>query len=331
MAARSENTDSDRPWSRRLAWAVALAALPLLLFGGTVTTLRAGMAIDGWWVLEPGRGDHFLLLYPAEKWFRDAGTFTEHTHRLFGTLVGLLSIAFLVVAAVHDRRREVLALAAAGLVAVSAQGALGGFRVLENSQDLAFLHGSFAQAVFALLACSLVVTSRGWQALPRTPCKRAASTRTACWAAAVMVYVQIVVGAWLRHSGAMVPFFLHLVLVVGVIAAVMLAARQLGLAHGDGVAAGVDRTPLRRARVRLYVLLAAQIALGGLATLAVLVLSGGFQGRVSTAEMIFATAHVLFGALLLCQCVAAALWAQRLTATAAEASACAAPSLGGAR
>ena len=35
----------------------------------------------------------------------------------------------------------------------------------------------------------------------------------ACWVAAAMVYVQIVVGAWLRHSGLMVPFFLHLVLV----------------------------------------------------------------------------------------------------------------------
>ena len=75
------------PWPRRLAWATLLAALPLVLFGGTVTTLRAGMAIDGWFVLEPGRGDHFLLAYPLEKWLRDPGTFTEHTHRLFGVLV----------------------------------------------------------------------------------------------------------------------------------------------------------------------------------------------------------------------------------------------------
>ena len=39
MAARSDTT-LDRPWSRRLAWAVALAALPLLLFGGAARRLR---------------------------------------------------------------------------------------------------------------------------------------------------------------------------------------------------------------------------------------------------------------------------------------------------
>jgi cytochrome c oxidase assembly protein subunit 15 len=226
----------------------------------------------------------------------------------------------------------VVILAVASLLAVCAQGALGGFRVLENSQNLAFLHGSFAQAVFALLACNLVVTSRAWSELPRTPCRHAAAARSWAWGAALVVYVQIVLGAWLRHSGAMVPFFLHLVLVVGVLVTVLVTARRLGLAHADASSAGIDRKPLARARRRLHALLVVQIALGGLATLAVLVLSGGFQGKVSTAEMIFATAHVLFGALLLCQCVAAALWAQRLTAVAPEPAAThGTPSLGAAR
>jgi cytochrome c oxidase assembly protein subunit 15 len=322
---------TEPSWSRRLAWAVVLAALPLVLFGGTVTTLRAGMAIDGWWVLEPGRGDHFLLLYPVEKWFRDPGTFSEHTHRLFGTLVGLLAIAYVLVATLRDRRREVVALAVASLVAICAQGALGGFRVLENSQDLAFLHGSFAQAVFALLCVNLVVTSRGWAELAPVPGTRAAAARTWSWIAAGVAYVQIVLGAWLRHSGAMLPLVLHLVFVVGVIVAVLLAARMLGLAHSEAVERGADLSPLARARRRLHVLLAVQIGLGGLATLAVLVLSGGFQGSVSTAEMIFATGHVLFGALLLAQCVAAAVWAQHLGATADAPATHGHPSLGGVR
>src|SRR5262249_41575588 len=78
-----EPAEPASPWPRRLALAALVAAVPLVFFGGTVTTLHAGLAIDGWLVLEPGRGDHFLWLYPVDKWFRDVGTFVEHTHRLF--------------------------------------------------------------------------------------------------------------------------------------------------------------------------------------------------------------------------------------------------------
>ena len=75
---------SPHRWPHRLALATVVAAIPLLLFGGSVTSLEAGMAIDGWLVLERGRGDHFLFFYPVEKWFRDVGTFVEHSHRLCG-------------------------------------------------------------------------------------------------------------------------------------------------------------------------------------------------------------------------------------------------------
>jgi heme a synthase len=323
-------TTPGNPWPRRLAWATLLAAVPLLLLGGTVTTLRAGMAIDGWLVLEPGRGDHFLLAYPVEKWFRDAGTFSEHSHRLFGTLVGLFSILYVVAACAFDRRREVVACAVASLVAICAQGALGGFRVLENSQDLAFLHGSFAQAVFALLAANVVLTSKAWRELARSACKRAAPARRWGWAALIAVYAQIVLGAWLRHSGAALPFALHLLGVVAVVAALVAAARQWKLSYQDGQAGRVDRSPLRRAARNVHLLLGVQLLLGLCATVAVLVYSGGFQGRVSTGEMIFATAHVMGGALLLAQCLAGVLWSYRLVATAQEALACSAE-LGGSR
>ena len=46
--------DQSSPWPRRLALATWLGALPLVVLGGSVTTLRAGMAIDGWWVLDRG-------------------------------------------------------------------------------------------------------------------------------------------------------------------------------------------------------------------------------------------------------------------------------------
>ena len=37
-----------------------------------------------------GHFSDFLLFFPLESWLRDTATFVEHTHRLFGVLVGLL-------------------------------------------------------------------------------------------------------------------------------------------------------------------------------------------------------------------------------------------------
>ena len=134
------------PWPHRLALAAALAAVPLVLFGGSVTTIGAGMAVDGWLVAE----GHFLLFFPVEQWFHDTATFVEHTHRLFGVLVGIFALASVVASFLRERpAARVLSLGA--LIAVCAQGTLGGLRVLEDDSELAFLHGALAQAVFALL------------------------------------------------------------------------------------------------------------------------------------------------------------------------------------
>ncbi|HVS12152.1 MAG TPA: COX15/CtaA family protein [Planctomycetota bacterium] len=308
------------PWPRRLALWTFLAALPLVVFGGSVTTLRAGMAIDGWWVLEPGRGDYFLLAYPLEHWLRDPGTFVEHTHRLFGVLVGILAVLCAALVWLRDRRKLARVLALGALVAVCVQGALGGLRVLENSPNLAFVHGALAQAVLAVLGANALVHSAAWRSFAGAQTAHAGSLRRAASAALVATYAEIVVGAWLRHTGSSAAMALHVVGVVAVLVAVLTLASRLEMAAREGEAAGLDRSPLRRTRRNLVRLLAVQIALGMLAALSVFVISGGFTARVSAAEMVFATLHVLFGALLLVACAAAALWSFRLGAVRAAAS-----------
>ena len=69
-----------------------LVLLPLFAFGGSVTTLGAGMAVTGWWNAEGS----FMPFFPIDKWFRDLGTFVEHSHRQFGLVLGLLMIAAVV-------------------------------------------------------------------------------------------------------------------------------------------------------------------------------------------------------------------------------------------
>ncbi len=306
MSAGAQPIDRRRNLARVLARGVWLCAAILVAFGGAITTLRAGMAIDGWWVLDRGNGDHFLLAYPLEKWFANRGTFAEHTHRLVGVVVGLLSILYVVVRSLErPRSARKLMLAWAGLLAVCVQGAVGGFRVLENSQDLAFLHGALAQLVFALLGANLVVSAAEWdvapasqQAEPSTLAPRRA------WITAALVYSQTVLGAWLRHTGAEFALALHLVFAAVATLAVLGLARAL---RREG-----ERAPIlaRRGR-RLQWLLGVQLGLGLLTLVAIFVVSGGFTAEVSALETLSATAHVLTGALLLQESVASAMWLAR--------------------
>ncbi len=311
MSQQLPSTGAATRWARPLALSVWLSAAVLVAFGGAITTLRAGMAIDGWWVLDRGAGDHFLLAYPLEKWFASSGAFAEHTHRLVGVLVGLLSIAYAVLRSVEKPRSGAkLALAWAGLLAVCVQGAVGGFRVLENSPELAFLHGALAQLVFALLGANVVVSAASWSASSGSAAgaPSGADVRRlarASWWTAAAIYAQIVLGAWLRHTGVEIALTLHIVVAAFATVAVVSLARNLRRASASAPKLAV----LSR---RLVALLLAQLALG-LATLAaIFVVSGGFTAEVSGAETLSATLHVLFGALLLQQTVAAAMWCAHL-------------------
>lgn len=278
------------PWPRRLALATLVAAVPLVFFGGTVTTLHAGLAIDGWLVLEPGRGDHFLWLYPVDKWFRDVGTFVEHTHRLFGSLVGLLAITTAVATWIFDRRSGTRWLSVAALLAVVVQGVIGGLRVLEQSEDLAFLHGAIAQAVFALLGASFLAATSGAPARSESEL----SPRLA-WLAAGSVYLQIVAGAWLRHGGGVPALAVHglLAALVGVVLLVLAKS----LRRDDAASLTLRRWILG--------LLATQFALG-LAAFAVvwLVRTDGSGAASGLGTSVFPTLHVLVGGALLLACVA---------------------------
>src|SRR5947208_1479009 len=122
------STPDIRPAPRWLhAWAVltVLATAFLLAAGGMVTTFRVGMADPVWpttpWYLffidwrEPSRG--FLI---------------EHSHRLAGYVVGCCSIVLAVGLWASRARAGLKWLGLAGLLGVSAQGVLGGFRVRLN-------------------------------------------------------------------------------------------------------------------------------------------------------------------------------------------------------
>jgi cytochrome c oxidase assembly protein subunit 15 len=64
-----------------------LATLPLIAMGGLVTSYGAGLSVPDW----PNSYGYNMFLFPPSMWI--GGIFYEHTHRLLGTLVGLLAVA----------------------------------------------------------------------------------------------------------------------------------------------------------------------------------------------------------------------------------------------
>ena len=95
--------------------------------GGLVTSHGAGMSVPDW----PNSYGYNMFTFPPSKWV--GGIFYEHTHRLMGTVVGMLSIALTIAAWKLESRRWVRWLAAAILGAVIFQGVLGGLRVVWSS------------------------------------------------------------------------------------------------------------------------------------------------------------------------------------------------------
>lgn len=199
LSYKSPDADASKaaysPVLHLLAMLTAAATLLLIFMGGLVTSHGAGMSVPDW----PNSYGYNMFTFPPSKWI--GGIFYEHTHRLMGTVVGLLSIAMVVVAFRVEPRRWVRWLSVAVLLAVIVQGVLGGLRVVLVELDLAIIHGCIAQACLCLMALMSVVTSRWW--LTTSPVggenRRLVYLAVGC---GVMIYAQLIVGAMMRHYGA---------------------------------------------------------------------------------------------------------------------------------
>ena len=191
MSARAEPT----PALRRYAKLVAGATWILLLAGGMVTSTGSGLAVPDWPL-------SFGQVMPEMR----GGVLYEHGHRMVATVVGLL----IVILAIALQRSAVpaplrrIGWLAVGLVVL--QGLLGGLTVLLRLPDpVSIAHAGLAELVFALTVVIALATSRVWErmcALPPRADRRMLSTVRLTAAVAALVWLQILLGAWVRHAGA---------------------------------------------------------------------------------------------------------------------------------
>src|SRR5215510_14139084 len=148
------------PWPHRLALMTAIATFPLLFVGGLVTSMGAGLAVPDW----PTTFGYNMFTYPWSEMV--GGILYEHSHRLIGSVVGLLTILLAVTLWMQESRQWLRWLGLVALGAVILQGVLGGLRVVLLQQTLAIIHACFAHAFFALTASIALFTSPEWSGIP---------------------------------------------------------------------------------------------------------------------------------------------------------------------
>jgi cytochrome c oxidase assembly protein subunit 15 len=278
----------------RFAAVTAAATLGLIVAGGLVTSTESGLSVPDW-PLSYGK-----LMPPMI-----GGVFYEHGHRMVATTVGILTVVLAVWLAKREPRWWVRRLGLLAVATVVAQGVLGGLTViflLPTAVSVA--HACLAQTFFCLVVAIAVVTSPRWD--PQPDGARASASRVAALAAGA-VFVQLVIGAVMRHTkaGLAIPDFpLALGRLVPAIdsfpVAIAFAHRAWALVVAGLVfwaAAAAHRSGLRRSALFLASLVPTQVALGALTVL-------------SRKGVAITTAHVATGALLLGTSLAVSLGAR---------------------
>ena len=178
---------------------VAASTALLIFAGGMVTSTGSGLSVPDW----PNTYGWFMFTFPLEKMV--GGIWYEHSHRLIASTVGFLILVLAGLLWRFEPRLWVRRLGYLALGAVIVQGLLGGITVLWYlPEPISIAHASLAQLVFCLVSAIALFTSAGWRLgyvrdgiqVDDGVLRKVALTTTA------VVYLQIVVGATMRHNDA---------------------------------------------------------------------------------------------------------------------------------
>lgn len=271
-------------WLHRFAWLTAGVTYLLVIAGALVTSRRAGLSVPDW----PTTFGHFMFSVPV--WGVEGPIRYEHGHRLIASTVGMLMVVLGLWLFRSERRRWMRGLGVVGIGLVIIQGVLGGLTVLHELPPLlSAAHASLAQAFFCLTITLAMATSERWRSETAVIAPQAWLARLLSLATTIAIYVQMMIGAMIRHSeegvAAHIACGMAVLLLAAATAPVVLtlpvAGRRAMFAHG----------------MALLVLVVSQIGLG-FATLMVHLPKTAPQ-TLKPVQILLPTAHLAVGALVL--------------------------------
>src|SRR5471030_509731 len=168
------------------------------------------MSVRDW----PTSYGYNMFLFPIAKWWHAGNIFYEHSHRLFASVVGFLTTILAAWLWLKDPRKCMKWLGIIAFFLVVAQGVLGGLRVTMHMNSLGIFHGVVAQSFFVLTCAIALFTSRFWQnsvAAVRDrrsgenatlTGRRYKSLRSHVLFVTILIFLQLVLGATMRHQHA---------------------------------------------------------------------------------------------------------------------------------
>ena len=255
---------------------VVTCTVLLILAGSLVTSHDAGLSVPDW----PTSYGWNMFTFPPSLWV--ANIRYEHVHRLIASAVGLLTIVLAAWIWRTESRRWLRWFGVAALAAVIAQGVLGGLTVLFFlPAPVSTAHAGLAEIFFCMTVAIALFTSPGWirgygSETPERSVLRLATLTT------ILVYVQILIGAAMRHTGAGLAIPDFPLMFGGIVPDHWSPAIAVHFAHRAGaltvsvligVMAGVvwrhhrQRPELMRPALLLVALVAVQVTLGALTVL----------------------------------------------------------------
>jgi cytochrome c oxidase assembly protein subunit 15 len=273
-----------------------VVAWTILLFiaGALVTSNNAALSVPDW-------PKSFGTWFPSLRQLA-GGAFFEHSHRVIAGGLGIFTLALAILIWLKDNRRWLRWFGVIAVAGVAVQAVLGGEVVRQLLQYwLPVIHACFAQIVFAAVLGIAVFTSKLWiSERPQLMDSGSPSIHTVVMVNAVVIFLQVVLGAGFRHSE--IPVWPHMAGALAVLATVIWTAVALRKRFG---ASG----EMSRARILLHAIFGVQFVLG----------FGAYWARLASEKagptsltVIMTVTHTVVGALLFAFSILIALICFRL-------------------
>lgn len=178
-------------WLHRYLKLLVFVTFCLLIAGGLVTSTDSGLAVPDW------PKSYGMWMPPMV-----GGVLYEHGHRIVASSVGFLTVILAIWIALKEKRKWMKHLGFIALGVVITQGVLGGITVLYLLPlPISVAHATLAQSFFCLVVCLKYFTSAEWKLDPKR-ISAPVMHRNVFIIMASLVYIQLILGAIVRHSGA---------------------------------------------------------------------------------------------------------------------------------